>query len=123
MLRTFNVSSPSTNWFSEYDEYHITENNFNVGDWVSNTELNSISQIKNIMFDTNSLDVGKYVWCIDKCKKWKPREGELCVFWNSLPRYMVSRFEGYNGYHYIDVYKDEFVNIAPLEFIQTLKDS
>lgn len=64
-------------------------------------------------------------------KKWEPQDGDLCIFWcnNDFEEYFVGQYGtthpedtlgvGELKWRYI---KKAWDNIAPLEFIHTLKD-
>ena len=87
-------------------------------DWVINTETNEVYQF------TQALKELQYTTNLYAYKLWIPQEGEWCVFsTDGMPRYKVAKFSlTSKGYHYSDcglIHK----NIAPLEFLQTLKET
>lgn len=85
-----------------------------VGDWCLDTRDNQLKQIVN----PESPVVCAYY------KLWQPQPNEWCVFWETdVTTYTVARFHSRSKRGaYITVYGHDFYNIAPLEFIQTLKD-
>jgi len=100
---------------------------FKVGDWIVHDEdLLQFSKVNgNCGLFMNSM---KQI-PLTNCKLWKPQEGEWCVFWdndkysNCNKNYQIARF----GISTDDwKYSNNGImtkHIAPLEFIQTLKDS
>ena len=112
---------------------------FKIGNWAISND-GEVFQVKDIFRDgytwyitsqklePRSLwDTGLYgdMYPIDSCAVWQPKEDEWCVFWdNDFTRYEVGRFiKSKNGVHYFDDGAINRENIAPIEFIQTLKDT
>lgn len=108
-------------------QYHISvlrikqnEPQFKVGDWV-------VERNKNIPFMIKPSDLELMVQkdCLSSFKLWEPKPNEWCVFWETdVTTYTVARFHHHNKQHRAYAIDCEygFHNIAPLEFIQTLKD-
>ena len=86
-----------------------------VGDWCLDTRDNQLKQVVN----PESPVICAYYTL------WQPQPNEWCVFWETdVTAYTVARFHSRSKRGaYVTNYGHEFYNIAPLEFIQTLKDS
>ncbi len=88
------------------------EPKFKVGDWVVDKSSGLIIQAYEDM---------RYNYF----ELWEPEKGKLCVFWNNnINDYFIGRYGDYcsiteNSVIYTEF---EFEHIAPLEFIQTLKN-
>jgi len=113
-------------WFTHCDKldswYNIEnirikpeEPEFKVGDWVREKSSGFIIQAYENMISKNF-------------ELWKPKKDEWCVFWDYEEKLksgvlMVDLFKSKSTMGYIskNVIRP-FKNIAPLEFIQTLKD-
>jgi len=100
------------------EQYRIKPDEpFKVGDWVTYQSYpksnGSITSIKDNKAVVKSLKHGSCTEIYSDIKLWKPQEGEWCVFWENSNTYHVERYQNYTL---------NIVNIAPLEFIQTLKD-
>jgi len=103
------------------------ESKFKTGDWVyctSKQGTTTLRQFKKEMIE----------WVnIYRLTKWEPKENELCVFWdNNCDEYYIGRYgavcfketfgdEFGNHYRYLQQ-KGDWGNIAPLKFIETLKE-
>lgn len=111
------------------------EPKFKVGDWVRHTNSNNIGMVETKPSYETFPNCENWRITVNGCcydeesfELWKPQPGEWCVLWNDEAKsYRVGKFKmiGY-GSGREGSYKDEqgnyFNNIAPLEFIQTLKD-
>lgn len=86
--------------------YRVKPDEFKVGDWVREKSSSFVIQAYEDMISKNF-------------EVWKPKENELCVFWNSDNDYAVRQAR--NSHSAQDEYCIEWENIAPLEFIETLK--
>lgn len=106
----------------------LDEHLFKVGDWIQ--------------FSTTKLLLGKIAgfsstnvpYCLSGRDKitpntlelelWTPKPNEWCVFWRTdMTEYLVSTFNYRRDCGaYITDYGHEFYNVAPLEFINTLKE-
>jgi len=111
---------------------------FKVGDWVRVTcEFSTtIQKIYNIThaainfeeFSTKNINTRSFAPLNDrgfKIELWQPTEGEWCVFWDreTTDRYSIRKYRNKVPQGYFDVTSKVWTNIAPLEFIQTLKDT
>jgi hypothetical protein len=61
-------------------------------------------------------------------KPWEPKVGEWCVFWdndfqNCNPFYTIAKYKQPKNNRYIDVDCAMWENIAPFEFIRTLRNN
>ncbi len=84
-----------------------------VGDWCLDTRDNQLKQVVN---------PESSVVCI-YYKLWTPKPNEWCVFWDTdVTTYTIARFHSSKHRAYAIDCEYGFCNIAPLEFIQTLKD-
>lgn len=98
----------------------LEEPTFKVGDWIQHPD--------DYVFMFQQEHIEDQPFCGD-FELWKPTEGEWCVFWDdeatepSEKLFKVAKFGcTKRGYHYsVNGIMSE--NIAPLEFIQTLKDN
>lgn len=89
-----------------------------VGDWVVyDTEVSQIRDIDGDFIITDKSSSRMY-------EPWQQAKGEWCVFWdNDFTHYEVGQYlHTTNGSHYFDDGAINRDNIAPLEFIQTLKN-
>ena len=84
---------------------------FEEGDWVKYKISGSVMQAYEGMIYTNF-------------ELWKPKKGEWCVFWNDdINDYFIAKHGDYCSMIESVIYTEfEFEHIAPLEFIQTLKN-
>lgn len=114
------------------------EPKFKVGDWVTinNSKPKQFYRFTKDLPEWNKtlnyenielLNRGKFhIPNFDRSivKLWEPKPNEWCVFWETdVTTYTVARFHSRSKRGaYITVYGHDFYNIAPLEFIQTLKD-
>lgn len=95
------------------------EPKFKVGDWV--VFKGKISQVE----ENSCLALGDND---SNWKLWKPKAHEWCVFWDKcISHYIMDKYCGID-YNTPDAIQyrcsfDSFMNIAPLEFAQTLKDN
>ena len=98
------------------DEYKLKpdEPTFKVGNWV--TDGYTIWQHDENCRATENTQL--------KWKLWKPTEGEWCVFWDDRDtNYRVSKYgRELDSWHYSLNESISTRKIAPLEFIQTLKN-
>lgn len=116
-------------WDLPVDRYRIKpdEPEFKIGDWVY-TEMGNIARIIEAKdCKVESIDGSICYENPNAIKLWQPKEGEWCVVWNDNQiSYRICRFvksvknkfrmlTGEDTYTFYD-------NIAPLEFLQTLKD-
>ncbi len=92
--------------------------NFKIGDWIQHPD-DYIFQFKKEHINDIHLFTYEY-------KLWKPKYNEWCVFWNNnKSNYTITHFDRKDKhiYPYITKYGyGRYQNIAPLEFIQTLKE-
>jgi len=107
------------------------EPEFKVGDWVQRKGYSIIIQINAIDATYVHSSTSEH-YRIDNVELWKPKYTELCVFWdNNCNEYYIGRYgalcfketfgdEFDNHYRYLQQ-KGDWDNIAPLEFVQTLK--
>ena len=116
-----------TDEFDYEIDYHIKEDNqeFNVGDWV---QIDS-----DVVLIKGSMDLIDLHY-LKNAKKWKPKFGELCVFWDNNEfgdtplHYYIAKFNNTkcehapDRYEFYDVNGNIWDNVAPLEFIEALKD-
>ena len=117
--------------------YRVKETTeFKVGDWVLRSEVGStIHREENLNEVTcigkNTITVKLYsgastTFNPHHLKLWKPAEGELCIFWNNHETvYIVDKYT--NKQSIQDKYLASqtlvyYPNIAPLEFIKSLKE-
>lgn len=108
-----------TDEFDDKLKYRIKsdEQKFKIGDWYWDHHVLKNLQINELNID--NINNSEF-------KKWKPKDKELCVFWN-VDEYCVEYHIGYYGEEcsadleqdYFN--KDDWDNIAPFEFINTLK--
>lgn len=88
---------------------------FKVGHWLTSTHTNDFS--KTLVTEMNILGVNDG----NSYELWEPQEGEWCVFYDDPDTYVVAKFGATaKGFHY-PVKGGMYHNIAPLEFIATLK--
>lgn len=129
-----NISSditPTRN-FNNLDKYRIKTEKFKVGDWVI-YEDNSILQIEKI--ETLNTKYGKELLFHTKglklplklAKLWKPKEGEWCIFWNANS-YLIGKYKQHISDNDLGIAHSDFdldeeywKNIAPLEFVNVLR--
>lgn len=86
------------------------EPEFKVGDWVVDK--------------SSGFTIRAYEGMIKKnFKKWEPVKGKWCVFWDddTYEEYIIGRCSKDNS-RLPEGYNNPFDNIAPLDFIQTLKN-
>ena len=132
--------------FDKYTQYRVKpeEPKFKVGDWVT---VNNGIPLRFKRFTGNlpewnkelNYEIVEFIKCglkhqipnFDRSivKHWKPKKGEFCVFWDNNPYdsskpeyYTVTKFRNIYNAAYEDINRNEWDNIAPLEFINTLKD-
>ena len=106
------------------------ESEFKVGDWVVIKPTGRIKLItvrdschKDRLYD----DISGNFFSFKGIELWKPQYEEICVFWNDNKYYMeyyIGRYDTECSDDLRQAYfnKDEWDNVAPLEFINTLKD-
>lgn len=98
---------------------------FKVGDWVKLPDMSyqKIYEVtKNSVSLSNFGNIGIFTDTYSKLEKWQPKKGEYCVFYNNAKQYIVSRYvNSCHEYQCYD-YTYRYDNIAPLEFILTLKN-
>ena len=126
-------------FFDDVSQYRIKpkELEFNIGDWVTVGDSNPC-QFKRFTGDlpewNKDLDYEVIEFTdtlmryqipnFDRSivKLWKPKQGKLCVFWdNNNDWYVISKFIDFSNGLYIDHMSKGWDNIAPLEFIDTLR--
>jgi len=90
------------------------EPKFKVGDWAVHPCMPHPWQVtKNSLDNLNDTLL----------KLWKPKKGEFCVFWDTNEQeYFVTQFREKQDEGYFTISGYWFKHVAPLEFIQTLKD-
>ena len=108
------------------------EPKFKVGDWVKlpGENYQRIYEVaENSVYISNfgniTTSIGINTNAYSKLELWAPAKGEWCVFWDDCNRtYIVSKFERLVGG--VNKYREHigrsWRNIAPLEFVQALKD-
>ena len=107
------------------------ETEFKIGDWVKcileDEDIFQIDYIGKWLHDSRGERYND-----EACELWKPQEGEWCVFWDDENEintiYIVSKFEEVvDGlYRTNGQFSDEcfdYENMAPLEFLQTLRNN
>ena len=104
------------------------ESKFKVGDWVSSWEHYK----PNVYIQVTKQNIDKLPSSVTL---WQPQIGEWCAFWErDAKHYIVDKLDKIETYssdgtstkytkHWATYCGYWFHNIAPLEFIQTLKDS
>ena len=140
----WNVVDNSKQHFSNCFKYRVKpeEPEFKVGDWV--TVNNSIPlQFKQFTGDlpqwnkeldyevVEFIEFGiKYqIPNFDRSivKHWSPKQDTLCVFWNNsstnIDYYVIALYKSYSNNLYIDNLSRSWDNVAPLELIETLKET
>lgn len=139
----WNVVDNSKQHFSNCFKYRVKPEKpeFKVGDWVTvnNSILLQFKQFTGDLPQWNKeldYEVVEFIDCNMKyrvpnfdrsiVKKWQPKENELCVFWNngnSKNHYSIARYKFSANNLYCDKMSRSWGNIAPLEFIKTLKET
>jgi len=131
------VSKINTQIPVSYYRIKPKEPEFNIGDWVTVGDSNPC-QFKRFTGDlpewNKDLDYEVIEFTdtlmryqipnFDRSivKLWKPKQGKLCVFWdNNNDWYVISKFIDFSNGLYIDHMSKGWDNIAPLEFIDTLR--
>jgi len=97
---------------------------FKVGDWIVGKKSNKVQLFTEELKATFDDIAYQYQ------ELWKPKKGELCVVYDNADEYFIGRYGErllYSTYGAIgeitDMYdENDWNNIAPLEFIDTLKD-
>lgn len=92
------------------------EPKFGIGDWVSLKGKQSFFIATKDWLDMVNGDFSYELW--------KPVQGKFCVMYNRgmvSPFYVVVRFNKLSQERYYSEYGENFTNVAPIEFIQTLK--
>ena len=127
-------------YFDKHTQYRVKpeEPKFKTGEWV--TVNNSMPlQFKRFTGDlpkwNKELDyeVVEFINCSMKyqisnfdrsiVKHWKPKQDELCVFYDDDEAWIIiAKYKDYINCAYIDNLSRRWDNIAPLEYINTLKD-
>ena len=112
------------------------EPQFKIGDWIIHY-VGDKKQVIQIIDISKSISSDLLLYYKDGCftynkentKKWEPREGEWCVFWNNNKEYLIAKYNTQHnnndfGLLELDFWYDKssWKNIAPLEFVETLKD-
>jgi len=116
--RCWDTFSNPDDWEQIHNYQEIAK--FNVGDWVI---YNNQPEYEFILWNEKSERHYKNNDFKNRYTLWKPKKGEFCVFWNrDIQEYFVTQFQGKVGETYFTKFEDGFRHIAPLEFIQTLKD-
>ena len=102
------------------------EPKFKVGDWVKSrlnqnfliVKHNEISSHPYQLHNGNFMSADDDGW-----ELWQPKEGEWCVFWDEKSEgfYVEPFSDEEDGLFYGKIRGESFANIAPLEFIETLK--
>jgi len=126
----------TNNWGLPIKYYRIKpeEPEFKKGDWVRvSTDWDKPSIIKQYdKFSTPSSKGCNHEWAYrhimkdgtkwTNCELWKPKENELCVFYDYNEIYLsIQPFAKYYEGLYHTTFNEVSINIAPLEFISTLK--
>lgn len=115
--------------FTEYTNYRIKpdEPTFKVGDWVTRDYDKYIYLINSITRNEAEVFNGEHsVISLKSIKQlWKPQPGEWCVFWDDSYKesYVIKRFSHSDCQYYYPINTPNtcYQNIAPLEFVNTLK--
>ena len=113
------------------------EPQFKIGDWIIHYvgDKKQVIQITDISKSISSdlllyYKDGCFTYNKENTKKWEPRDDEWCVFWDDNNKeYLIAK---YNTQHKdnafelleLDFWYDKLSwdNVAPLEFIETLKE-
>ena len=122
---------PSFNRNPEVYRIKPDEPEFKIGDWIRNKAIDEpyVYKIFDIVGDkyyiymTNNLQQMKM--SKSKAELWKPQKGEWCVFWDDdMEDYVLSQYnyEAIGGHACAGKHIRPFANMAPLEFIQSLRD-
>ena len=115
----------------------MSNKEFKIGDWVIIDDIifkiDSIVE-PNLYSSTMTNAKGlHYEFYGSELELWKPKNKELCVFWdNNCDEYYIGKYgalcfketfgdEFGNHYKYLQQ-KGDWDNVAPLKFIQTLKE-
>jgi len=114
------IEKQPTDDFYPAFKYRIQPNKskFKVGDWVKDISSGAIIQAYEDMIEDNFV-------------KWTPDYKELCVFWDkNTDEYFIGKYgtEALSSTYWFNhggtMYtKEDWSNVAPLEYIQTLKDN
>jgi len=104
------------------------EPKFKTGAWVI---YDNQPEYELILWNEKSETQYKNSNCKSCYTLWRPKPGELCVFWdNGTDEYFIGRYgtealSNTYGSNYGDAMyiKDDWGNIAPLEHLQTIKDN
>ena len=126
----WNVVDNSKQHFSDCFKYRVKpeEPKFKVGDWVRIKHFEKIVQLKGQPFcKPNAIYVEELntYFFLEDIELWQPKQNELCVFWNNNYTknfYSVGPYKFLSNSLYCDSMSTGWDNIAPLEFIETLKE-
>ncbi len=106
----------------QYDvsEYRIKpDDRAIIGKWYRNINLPNVC-LKAIILDEQNPEF------LDAYKLWEPEVNEWCTFWNDTSTYVVRKFsKTYNTaskIFYTDTSDRRWANVAPVEYLKTLKD-
>jgi len=101
---------------------------FKVGDWVVEPQINNGKPFQ--VSEVDLIDYNNYT--ISGVTLWEPKEGELCIFWDAdCTEYFIGKYATKaltptfgNMPNCTDIIytKQYWDYVAPLEFVQTLKD-
>jgi uncharacterized protein YodC (DUF2158 family) len=124
-------STPWQDFTQDYDgkfycplsEYRIKPDapKFKVGDWV--VRIND-GQLHQIAQDSPLSGTYKSKWY----KLWVPKIKELCVFWDDKEtddeniEYYIGKYGDYSNMLGYDFIKKSWDHVAPLEFVESLKE-
>lgn len=90
--------------------------------WVQT--INGLDQITNVDGDNIELFFNQFS-TVDQVTLWEPKVGELCIFWderlNKDDIFLIGYFASIEGTQYKMQQGSRWKNVAPPEFIQTLK--
>jgi len=126
----------------KYNAYYISEcipfkPKFKVGDLVVMTHIGcykeSLHRIVELFEDKDWAYIKDYTQItqtqpgsceLKNLRKWEPQRGKLCVFWEDScnTNYTIRNFKETIGNYNYDAYNIAWDNVAPLEFIEILKD-
>jgi len=112
---------------AEYYRIKPEEPTFQVGDWVVYSSENRKLLVSDVQSSIdNAHCISEYGAESNRnITKWEPEEGEWCVFWDDDwmneedESYILGRYENHTKPKGFD---ESYDNVAPLEFLQTLKD-
>ena len=104
---------------NDYIDRNKKVDTFKIGDWVINDVY--INNSKYPPFQVTQQWLNNTLDQLHIFKLWKPTKGEWCVFWGDAhvgKEYIIKKYDHRkaDGYYC-------YQNIAPLEFLQTLRNN